>query len=173
MRGGWIIPGIHSDAHRRAFFAGRDRYLAAGGPRKCAAHAKHGRRCGGWALRGEGYCSHHASNAVRRARRLALLRRPISAAQADRLKRRESARLQRVLWKRDRWAAGSTVTLGGRDDAFAGDLRTLGFALSDLSPATADAARWVWLHVEAGRMTLDQLRDRMRWHVALDQGAAQ
>jgi hypothetical protein len=167
MHGG-IIPGIHDEDHARKFFAGRDAFLAAGGPRRCSALAKHGGKCGGWALRGCPYCVLHAPNDVRRARRLRLLSRPLTAKQAARALRREQARLQRVAWKRDRWTAGATVTLGPREDAFRADLLALGFVPSTFSPATVDAARWCWLNVQTGRATADQLRDRVRWHVLKD-----
>jgi len=110
----------------------------------------------------------HAPNDVRRARRLRLLSRPLTAKQAARALRREQARLQRVAWKRDRWTAGATVTLGPREDAFRADLLALGFVPSTFSPATVDAARWCWLNVQTGRATADQLRDRVRWHVLKD-----
>jgi hypothetical protein len=167
MHGG-IIPGNHDEDHARKFFAGRDAFLAAGGPRRCSALAKHGGKCGGWALRGCPYCVLHAPNDVRRARRLRLLSRPLTAKQAARALRREQARLQRVAWKRDRWTAGATVTLGPREDAFRADLLALGFVPSTFSPATVDAARWCWLNVQTGRATADQLRDRVRWHVLKD-----
>jgi hypothetical protein len=167
MSGG-IIPGIHDEAHALAFFAGRDRFLAAGGPRRCSAFAKHGGKCGGWALRGCPYCVLHAPNEVRRARRLLLLSRPLTAKQAARALRREQARLQRIAWKKDRWRDGATVALGAREEAFQADILGRGFNPVAFSPATADAARWCWINVQAGRMTLPQFCDRVRWNVLKD-----
>jgi hypothetical protein len=163
-----LITGFHTDAHRRAFEAGRDAFLAAGGPRRCASRTKSGRPCGGWALRGQTYCTHHAPVSVRRARRLRLLSHPKTAAQAARALLREGARVQRVTWTRDRWVEGATIVLGLRDKAFMADARSLGFMLDQLSPASRDAARWAWLNLKAGRMTTDQFRDRLRWHAARD-----
>jgi hypothetical protein len=40
MHGG-ITSGFNSEAHKSAFFEARDRFLAAGGPPKCNAFAKH------------------------------------------------------------------------------------------------------------------------------------
>jgi hypothetical protein len=165
---GGIIPGIHDEAHALAFFAGRDRFLAAGGPRRCSALAKHGGKCGAWALHGHAQCIHHVANPIRRERRLRLLHRPKSAAQLARALRREQARLQRVAWREDRWCDGATVTLGPREEAFQADILGLGFSLVAFSPATADAARWCWINVQAGRMTLPQFRDRVRWHALKD-----
>jgi hypothetical protein len=99
---GGIIPGFHNAEHKQAFCVARDRWLAAGGPRRCTAQAEHGGRCGGWALRGLDYCPHHAPVSVRRERRLRMLRRPETAKQAARAQRREQARLQRIPWMRDR-----------------------------------------------------------------------
>jgi hypothetical protein len=163
-----IIPGLHSEAHRISFMAGRNRFFAAGGPPRCAAQAKHGGRCGAFALQRCDYCGHHAPNAVRRARRLRLLSRPKTAAQAERARRRESARVQRIIWRHDRHAPGATVTLGPRDEAFMADLQALGFNPVSCSPATMDAARWLWIGVQGGRTTFDQMRDRVRLHVARD-----
>lgn len=163
-----IIPGFHDAAHRQAFMAGRAAFQARGGQRRCVSGAKHGGRCGGWALRGQDQCRFHAPVAVRRALRLRQLFRPRSMSQAKRAAGRERARIQRIVWKRDRWALGGTVTLGERDAVFFDDMRALGFAVSRLSPASVDAARWAWLNVEAGRMTIDQFRDRVRWHAAQD-----
>ena len=150
--------------------AGIHRFLAAGGPRKCGAMAKHGGLCRGWALAGHSLpqCLHHSSNEASRERRARLLARPKSPEQAARALRRERARVQRATWRRDRWAAGATVTLGPREPAFESDLRALGFDLAHLSPASADAARWAWLNVQAGRTHPDQWGDRMRWHAARD-----
>lgn len=167
MRGG-IIPGIHDADHASAFFAGRDRFLAAGGPRRCSSLAKHGGKCGAWALRGHEQCVIHVSVPVRRERRLRLLTRPKSAKQAARALVREQARLVRVGWKADRFRPGQTVTLGPREDAFQADVDAFGFSPSCWSPATLDAARWCWVGVRAGRMSVDQLRARVRWHVAQD-----
>jgi hypothetical protein len=167
MHGG-IIPGIHDERHAAAFFAGRDRFLSAGGPRRCSALNKAGNPCRAWALAGHPQCAHHAPSEVRRERRLRLLRRPNTPKQAAGALRREQARLQRIAWKADRYHGGATVTLGRREDGFQSDMHGLGFPPSGFSPATADAARWCWINVQAGRMTTDQLRDRLRWHVAQD-----
>jgi hypothetical protein len=167
VRGG-IVPGIHDDAHRRAFLAGRARFFAAGGPRRCAALAKHGGPCQAFALRGHEHCSHHAPNRVRHSRRLRLLSRPKTAAQAERARRREHARILRIIWRRDRHAPGATVTLGPREGAFVTDLQALGFDPASCSPATMDAARWLWIGVQSGRTVADQMRERVRWHIARD-----
>ena len=163
-----LRPGFHDERHRAAFVAARTRWLAAGGQARCKSRAKHGGRCGGWALRGAEYCLHHAPNAVRRERRERLLARPKRPEQADRTRRRESARVQRVAWRFDRWTAGQTIDLGPRDAAFRADVTGLEFNLDRFSPATLDAARWSWLHVQAGRMDRGQFRDRLRWHTARD-----
>jgi hypothetical protein len=167
MRGG-IIPGFHSEDHRAAFVAARDRWLAAGGPQRCSASAKHGGPCGAIALRGHKQCRHHVANPVRRARRLLHLTHPVTAKQAARALVREQARLVRVGWKTDRWTDGATVDLGPRENTFQADMRSFGFSPSCWSPATLDAARWCWVGVQAGRMSIDQLRARIRWHVAQD-----
>jgi len=168
MRFSGLIPGFHDPDHRRAFELGRGAFLAAGGPRRCASRTKARQACGGWALRGEDYCTHHAPVPVRQARRLRLLSCPRTAAQANRAVRREHARVQRVIWKADRWTAGQTIDLGPRDAAFRADVTGLEFNLDRFSPATLDAARWSWLHVQAGRMDRGQFRDRLRWHTARD-----
>ena len=167
MHGG-IIPGLRDEAHAAAFFAGRDRFLAAGGTRRCTALAKHGGKCGGWALRGHEQCAIHAPVPVRQERRKRLLSRPRTPKQAARARRREQARVQRIIWKGNRWAPGATVTLGPREDQCRADLCALGFDPAAFSPATADAARWSWLNVQAGRMTADQFRTRVQWHTLQD-----
>lgn len=171
MRPG-IIPGYHSEEHRIAFESARDRWLAAGGPRRCASHRKDGNKCGGWALRGHEYCTHHVANSVQQARRLRLLSRPKTRKQAERARRREQARLQRAIWTADRWAPGGTVGLGPREDEFQIDMRALGFTPSSFSPATLDQARWAWIGATSGRRTRDELRDRVAFHVARDLAAA-
>lgn len=168
MQTSGLIPGFHSEEHRAAFCAARDRWLAAGGPLRCASRAKHGGPCRGWALRGHRYCSHHAANDVQRARRLLLLTRPKTPEQAMQARRRESARVQRLVWARNRWSPGATVMLGPREAVFDADLLGCGLPLDRFSPATADAARWAWLNVQVGRMTLEQWRGRVRWHLARD-----
>jgi hypothetical protein len=168
MRGSGLIPGFHDETHRAAFETARSRFLAAGGPRRCSARTKGDALCQGWALRGHEHCAHHAPNDVRRARRLRLLSQPKTAAQADRARRRERARIQRVIWRQDRTAPGATVALGPREDAFLADLQASVFDAASCTPATLDAARWAWLGVQAGRITVDQFRDRVRWHLAKD-----
>jgi hypothetical protein len=163
-----ITPGFHNEAHRRAFEAARDAFISAGGPRRCASLAKHGGACGGWALRGRDHCTHHVAVSVGRERRLRLLSQAKTPAQVERAIRRDNARVQRIVWKVDRWAPGATVTLGPGEEAFEAGIAALGFQLGSLSPASADAARWGWSHVQAGRMTLEHLRGRVRWHVAKD-----
>jgi hypothetical protein len=75
MHGG-IVPGFHSSAHALAFYAARDRFLAAGGPPPYSASAIHGGPCGAIALRGYKQCRHHVANTVRRERCLRRLSRP-------------------------------------------------------------------------------------------------
>ena len=169
MRFSGLIPGFHNPDHRRAFDLGRGAFLAAGGPRRCASRTKAGLACGGWALRGEDYCAHHAPVPVRQARRLRLLSRPGTAAQANRAVRREHARVQRVIWQADRWTGGQTVTLGPREYAFEADAVAAGLSPERWAPASRDAGRWAWLQVQAGRVTLDQFRARMLWHAAKDE----
>jgi hypothetical protein len=163
-----ITPGFHNEDHRKALALGRTRYLAAGGHPKCRALAKSGQPCRRWALRGEQFCSHHASPQAQRERRERLLLRPKTRAQAERAARKEAARVQRVVWRRDRWATGSTITLGAREAQFEIDMRGLGFTPWAFSPATLDAARWAWVGMEARGMTRDMLRDRVRGHVLKD-----
>jgi hypothetical protein len=163
-----IVPGLHDERHRRAFFAGLQAFRAAGGPALCQALKKGGGPCRRWALKGHQYCQHHVSNDVQRERRQRLLMRPKTRAQRERAARREAARVQRVAWQADRWAPGSTIVLGGREAQFEVDMRGLGFAASTFSPATIDAARWAWVGMQAGRITRDQLRDRVRGHVGRD-----
>ena len=110
----------------------------------------------------------HAPVPVRRERRLRLLARPKSAEQAARSVIREQARMQRVAWKDNRWRDGVTVTLGGREGDFMADALALGFSPLSWSPATLDQAKWGWIAVQAGRMTIDQFRQRVRYHAALD-----
>ncbi len=165
---GVFCPGFKSEEHRLAFYAARDRYLSSGRAPRCSAKAKHGGPCGALALRGHEQCFHHVATPVRRAQRLRRLARPATAAQAARAQRRAAAALQRIAWKADRWQDGQTVTLGEREPIFQADMRALGFSPSTFSPATADAARWAWIGADAGRMTRDDLRQRVRWNVAKD-----
>lgn len=79
--------------------------------------------------------------------------------------------MQRLVWKQNRWAPGCTVILGTRESQFEADIRGLGFSPTMLSPATIDAARWVWVAEQAGRVSRDQLRDRIRLHVLKDERA--
>ena len=171
MHGG-IVPGIHDTEHAALFFAGRDRFLASGGPLRCSSLAKHGGKCGAWALRGHAQCIIHVSVKVRRERRRLMLTRPKSAAQLAKSLAKENARLVRVGWKTDRWRDGQTVTLGTREAAFRADIEAFGLPASGWSPATLDAARWCWVGLKAGRMSVDQLRVRVRFHVAQDVAAA-
>ncbi len=166
MNYGSLRPGRHEKQH--LFEEGRARWLAAGGPRRCRSRNKSGNPCGGWALKGCDYCTHHAPNDVRRARRLRLLSRPRTEAQADRLRRREHARVQRTIWKRDRSAPGATVTLGEREGVFLDDVQALGFDPERFTPATLDAARWAWIQVQTKRLTWEQFRVRVSWHIARD-----
>jgi hypothetical protein len=168
MRTSGLIPGFHNEKHREAFVAARTLWLAAGGPPKCASRVKSGNACKGWAMHGYAFCRHHLPRSAQQERRRRLLTRPKTAEQGERARRREAARLQRIIWSQNRWAVGATVDLGDREDEFTADLRALGFWLTDFSPATADAARWAWLQRADGRMTTDQLRDRLRWHEAKD-----
>ena len=165
-----IIPGIHGPEHLAALQAGRARLFSAGGAPRCSAHAKHGGPCGAMALSGEAFCYHHAPNPVRQARRLRLLQRPASAAQLQRTRRKEARRVQRRIWAKDRFAPGVTVDLGAKEDAFQADMRAFGLSPSGMSPATLDQARWCWLGLIAGRVTVDQLRGRVREHLARDAG---
>ena len=167
MRGG-IIPGLHDAEHAAAFFAGRARLLARGGPPRCNSLNRHGGKCGAWALKGHPFCVIHAPVPVRRERRLSLLRHPKTAKQLTSALIREQARLQRVAWKVDRWRDGRTVDLGTREDAFLADVVAVGFRPSTFSPASMDAARWRWLGLQSRQITVDQFRDRIRWNVALD-----
>ena len=160
--------GFADDNHRRAFMAATYAWLAAGGPRRCIALTKQRKKCEGWAMRGCDYCSHHARGPVQEARRLRLLTRPATPKQAAYAKRREHRRIMQRLWKHNRFAAGATITLGPREDGFVADLHGLGFTLAELSPASADAARWLWIGLTAGRVLPDQFRDRMRLHMAKD-----
>jgi hypothetical protein len=166
-----IVPGLHDEQHRRAFFAGLQAFRASGGPPLCQACKKDGGPCRRWALKGHRYCPHHVSNDVQRERRQRLLLRPKTRAQAERAARREAARVQRVIWQGDRWAPGSTVLLGAREVQFEIDMRGLGFAPWAFSPATLDAARWAWVGMQAGRLSPDMLRDRVRGHVLKDESA--
>jgi hypothetical protein len=168
---GGIIPGFHSPAHELAFYTARNRWLAAGGPLRCSATAKHGGKCNTIALRGYKYCRWHVASSVRRARALQQLRHPATAKQAARTVRREHARLQRIAWKNDRWCQGRTVTLGDREDAFEADVWARGFSPADWSAATLDAARWAWLGFKSNRLTSEQLTTRIRWHIGKDMDA--
>jgi hypothetical protein len=166
-----FVPGLRDEQHRRAFFAGLQAFRAAGGPALCQSRKKDGGPCRRWALSGHQHCPHHVSNEVQRERREQLLRRPKTKAQAERAARREAARVQRIIWKADRWAPGATVTLGSREADFEADMRGLGFTPWTFSPATLDAARWTWVGVKASRVSRDQLRDRVRGHVLRDGGS--
>jgi hypothetical protein len=163
-----FIPGLRNEQQRRAFFAGLQAFRAAGGPALCQANKKGGAPCRRWALKGHQYCPHHASPQVKRERRQRLLLRPKTRAQAGRAARREAARLQRIIWKTDRWAPGSTVALGAREAQFEIDMHGLGFSPGSFSPATLDQARWAWIGMQAGRVSRDEVRDRVRGHVIRD-----
>ena len=166
-----ITPGLHDEAHRQAFFAGMRAFWARGGPALCQSLKKDGMPCRLWALRGYKFCPHHVAPSVRSERRRRLLLRPKTAAQAMRGRLREAARMQRIIWKSDRWAPGVTVILGEREDQFIEDMRGLGFLVSAFSPASLDAARWGWIGLEAGRMSRDDWRNRIRLNLAKDRSA--
>jgi hypothetical protein len=163
-----LVPGLRDEQHRSAFFAGLQAFRDRGGPALCQARKKDGAPCRRWALKGHQYCPHHVSNDVQRERRERLLLQPKTRAQAEREARREAARLQRIVWKADRWAPGSTCALGMREEQFEIDMRGLGFTPGSFSPATLDAARWAWIGMQAGRVSRDEVRDRVRGHVIRD-----
>ena len=163
-----LIPGLHSEKHKAAWQAARRLYFAAGGPPKCTSMAKHGGPCRGAALRGHTQCRYHVASAVRREQRLARLSRLRTPEQVKRAVRREASRVQRVIWRSNRWEQGATVLLGERDVEFRTYARAAGFDPDRFSPATVDAARWAWIHVQVGRMTPDQFQARLAWHVSRD-----
>lgn len=163
-----LIPGFHSEAHRAALYAGQRRFIAAGGAVRCVSKAKHGGQCNGAALQGQKHCRYHASGTVKCSRRLTRLGRLRTQDQALVAMRREAARVQRIVWRVDRWAPGATVTLGQRDAVFLTDVRRSGFDPEAFSPATIDAARWAWLHLQVGRMDQAQFRGRLAWHSGRD-----
>jgi hypothetical protein len=108
-----IIPGIHDETHREVFLAAARAFKAAKRFRYCRATAKTtGNRCRGFAMRGTDFCTMHAHPDVKRERRQKRLARLKSPEQIERFNRREAARIQREMWRRDRWAPGSTVALG-------------------------------------------------------------
>jgi hypothetical protein len=133
-----MTPGFKSPEHRAAFIATRTDYWRAGGPPRCTANNKEGRRCGSWALSGQPWCFRHAPKQVRRERRQRLLCRPATPEQLARRHARVRAQQLRHAWRKDRWQPGSTIVLGERELAFRADLEAAGLDFRRMSPCTRD-----------------------------------
>lgn len=134
----------------------------AGGPdaATCGARTRTGGSCGALPIAGSNrcvrYCGPHAAKAYRERQRQAFRAGKLSVEDWNRAEGKRALNRLRERWKKDPWAAGSTIDLGEHEVAF---LDESGLAVrlkvEPMPPAVLDWLRWRYR-----RLKVDRKRDQ-------------